>query len=74
MKLRLPLVALTSIALSLSSVVTVYAESPTGDSAKLSGNNFQSVGIRSHGFPVRNWADLAVTDPKATLSSGPEVS
>ena len=74
MKLRLPLIALTSFALSLSSVVTVYAEAPSGDSARSSVNNFQSVGIRSHGFPVRNWADLAATDPKAALSSSPEVA
>ena len=74
MKLRLPLVALTSFALSLSSMVTVYAEAPAGDSAKSSGNNFQSVGIRSHGYPVRNWADLAESDAKATPSTGPDVA
>ncbi len=74
MKLRLPLVALTSLALSLSSVVTAYADAPSGDSTKQSSDNFRSVGLRSHGYPVRTWADLAESDAKATPSTGPDVT
>jgi len=76
MKLRLPLVAVTTLALALGSTVGVYADQSGSESATRTSDTFLASGLRSHGYPVRDWASQSATSPTspaATLSNSPSV-
>jgi Phosphate-induced protein 1 conserved region len=71
MKLRPALIVLSCLAISFNSLVAVSADQPGTHSSENSGENFQNSGLRSHGFPVRNWQDLAQGAKQGSSESTP---
>jgi len=74
MKSRLPLITLFALTISLNFLVAVHADSPAGDAAARTSENFQSSGIRSHGLPIRTWKSSTSTDGQQAANATPSVS
>ena len=73
MILRRTLLACSVLALSMASLVPVHADQPSQSNGG-STENFKTTGIRSNGFPVRNWQDLVKGGSSAASNSSPSTN
>ena len=75
MILRRSLLACSVLALSMASLVPVHADqSSQSNEGGKSSENFQYTGIRSNGFPIRNWQDLVKGGSSAATTSSPSTN
>ena len=73
MILRRSLLACSVLALSVASLVPVHADQPNQSNGG-GTENFKSIGIRSNGFPIRNWQDLVKGGSSGAASSSPSTN
>jgi len=79
LKPLLPSFAAAVLALSLTPIAIAFADQPSpsalaavnNTSNRQGDDNFQYSGLRSNGFPVRNWADFAQGPASATQRTAP---
>ena len=75
MILRRSLLACSVLDLSMASLVPVHADqSSQSNEGGKSSENFQYTGIRSNGFPIRNWQDLVKGGSSAPTTSSPSTN
>jgi len=59
----------------MASLVPVHADqSSQSNEGGKSSENFQYTGIRSNGFPIRNWQDLVKGGSSAATTSSPSTN
>ena len=73
MILRRSLLACSVLALSVASLVPVHADQSSQSNGG-STENFKFTGIRSNGFPIRNWQDLVKGGSSGAASSSPSTN